>query len=121
MPAQFGLPGWLIGALLIPIAEWRLGVSIDRMSPVDAISSVKCPVFILGGEEDVDTKPLDTQRLFAAAPDPKELWIVPGARHVDLYGFAKAEYEHRLMEFIRKAETGRLETNPNSASSSVSR
>jgi hypothetical protein len=36
----------------------------------------------------------------AAAPEPKTLWVGPGAAHVDFHRFAAAEYEHRVLEFL---------------------
>ncbi len=27
----------------------------------------------------------DTKRVFAAAPQPKQLWLVEGAQHIDLH------------------------------------
>ena len=42
----------------------------------------------------------DSQRLFAAAAEPKELWIVGRAAHVDLYMVAKEEYERRVLSFL---------------------
>ena len=38
--------------------------------------------------------------LFAAAPEPKSLWIVDGAEHVDLHAYAPAEYERRIGGFL---------------------
>ena len=36
---------------------------------------------------------------------PKELWLVPGATHVDLFGFAQREYARRVLAFVEKSET----------------
>ena len=33
-------------------------------------------------------------------PEPKQLWLVPGAAHVDLDRFAGAEYERRVLDFL---------------------
>ena len=41
-------------------------------------------------------------RLFAAAGEPKELWIVPGADHGEAHAFAGEEYERRVLEFYSK-------------------
>jgi fermentation-respiration switch protein FrsA (DUF1100 family) len=104
---MFALPGWLAGMLMIPMAEWRLGVSIDEVSPLAHVAELRCPIFFLQGEADLSTLPESARALYALAREPKSLWLVPGAAHVDMYGFAKAEYEKRLLEFIARA-TGEI-------------
>lgn len=96
------LPGWLAGAALLPIAEWRLGVKARDIAPVHGVAQIKCPLFIMSGERDEHTTPADTGKLFAAAQEPKALWLVPGAAHVDLYGAAGVEYERRLLAFVEE-------------------
>jgi fermentation-respiration switch protein FrsA (DUF1100 family) len=102
------LPGWLAGIFFVPLAEWRLGLSIDQITPITHISSLDCPIFVIGGEVDQHTLPINTQALFAAAREPKELWLVPGAGHVDLFGFAHQEYARRVLKFVGKSETKSL-------------
>jgi len=102
---SFYLPGWLAGCVMAPIAEWRLGLHTTLIAPRDAIKNLPCPVLVLTGETDLATFPADARQVFDAAPGPKSWWVYPGAAHVDLYGFAKQDYERRLLEFI--ASTGR--------------
>ncbi|MDP3069157.1 MAG: alpha/beta fold hydrolase [Opitutaceae bacterium] len=99
------LPAWLAGCAMIPIAEWRLGVSAETISPREAIARLPCPVFVISGELDTHTLPANARELFDHAREPKSWWLVPGAAHVDIYGFAKADYEKRLLEFVSKAES----------------
>lgn len=101
------LPGWLAGMFFVPFAEWRLGLSIDQINPIAHISSLHCPVFVLGGENDLHTLPFSTQAIFAAAREPKELWLVPGAGHVDLFGFAQQEYAKRILAFVSQDKIAR--------------
>jgi pimeloyl-ACP methyl ester carboxylesterase len=98
------LPGWLGGALLMPFAELRLGVDIDDIAPIKHIKNLRCPVFILGGTNDQHTLRQSTQALFDAAQSPKELWLVPGAAHVDLYGYAQQEYAKRILAFVKNVQ-----------------
>lgn len=94
-----GMPGWLGGCLLIPIAEHRTGVALDQVKPADHIGKLACPVLIISGAKDTKTWQEDTQRLFEAAREPKELWMVPEAGHADLFGPA---YEPRVLAFLEK-------------------
>ncbi len=93
-------PGWLTGVLVVPFAESRLDVSIDELSPVDHISKVRCPLFVISGDADDRAWPIDTERLFEAAREPKELWMIAGAKHEDLFRFP--DYERRVIEFVQR-------------------
>jgi len=41
------------------------------------------------------------KHLYETAVEPKELWIIQGAKHVDLHSAAPVEYELRVLEFFR--------------------
>jgi pimeloyl-ACP methyl ester carboxylesterase len=97
---MFSVPGWLAGCLMVPFAEFRLGVSAKKVSPRDAIATLPCPLFVMAGDLDEHTRPEDARQIFDHAREPKRWWLVPGAGHVDLHGFAKQEYERRLLEFV---------------------
>ncbi|WP_175414871.1 alpha/beta hydrolase [Nibricoccus aquaticus] len=99
------LPGWLLGCLMIPFAESKVGASINQISPRAMVEKISAPVFVLSGNRDRHTLTEDTQSLFGAVHSPKTLWLVEGAGHVDLYGFAKERYEERLLAFIASART----------------
>lgn len=60
------------------------------------------PVLIVAGTRDGHTTPRETEAIFAAALQPKQLWLVPGAAHRDLRDFAKDEYERRISEYFAK-------------------
>lgn len=53
-------------------------------------------LLIASGMADRSTRWPETEQLFAAAREPKALWPVPGAAHVDLHDFDAAAYEARL-------------------------
>ncbi|MDO8437001.1 MAG: hypothetical protein Q7S69_02405 [Nitrosomonadaceae bacterium] len=42
----------------------------------------------------------ETERLFAAARQPKEIRIVPGAGHFNIHSYAGREYEERISDFL---------------------
>jgi fermentation-respiration switch protein FrsA (DUF1100 family) len=78
----------------------RLGISPAAMRPIDHLPHVSCPVLIMSGTADLHTTVADTESMFAAASEPKQLWMVEGAGHEDLYDFAPDEYEARLLRFL---------------------
>ena len=46
--------------------------------------------------------PAQVRALYAAAREPKELWMIPGASHGKCRELAGAEYDRRIMEFFIK-------------------
>lgn len=74
------------------------GVAVDRVHPIDVICKISPrPVLLIDGTDDVST-PVDMEaRLFAAACEPKALWLVPGAHHGDYARVDGPEYERRLV------------------------
>ncbi len=98
------LPGRIAGALMIPIAEHRIGLHIEDINPSNTIGALPCPVMIMAGELDEHTKPADAHELFDYAHPPKVYKLIPGAKHVDLYGWAKQDYERILLDFLAIVE-----------------
>ncbi len=95
-----GIPGWLGGCLMIPFAEWMLNADIDNLKPSEKISNLKCPVMLLSGSDDELTKVNETESLYNNAGSPKQLYIVKGAKHEDLYKFNPKIYEDNVMKFL---------------------
>jgi len=81
----------------------RLGVGASELRPVDHIRRLRCPVLIVAGTLDRHTTVDDTQVLFAAASERKELWLIPGAAHADYLEFAGEDYRPRILTFLKRA------------------
>lgn len=79
----------------------RLGVSVDDLRPIDKISNLNIPLLIIAGENDQHTTLEESKQLFAAANEPKELWIVSNAKHEDLFKVAPTDYEKRVTTFFQ--------------------
>lgn len=79
----------------------RLGVSADELRPVANIPRIKVPVLVIGGASDPFTPAEETKQLFDAANEPKQVWIVEGAGHDDLWKFNAREYQNRVLEFFQ--------------------
>ena len=91
---------------LTPLLSWqfkpRLGIDAEALRPIDRIGRISSPKLLIAGAEDQHTTIEESRLLFDAASEPKELWIVNGAKHVDLYSVAKKEYEQRVAGFFGK-------------------
>lgn len=98
------LGGW--AGSLTPLLSWqlkpRLGIDTELLRPIDLIGKISSPKLLIVGAEDQHTRLEESRRMFAAACEPKELWVVNGAKHVDLYSVAKREYEQHVVEFFSK-------------------
>jgi len=103
MENYLGMFGRTLTPLLLNQLQWRLGVSASQLRPVDHIENVECPVFIISGENDRNTRPTDTHMLVERAKSPKQVWFVPNAGHVDLHRAARQEYETRVLAFLAKS------------------
>lgn len=95
-----GLPGWLAGALVIPMLEWRLGVNFKNYVPRDTVAKFHCPIFIIAGGADVRVLPMEAHKVFDHANQPKYFWLIPGVGHTNFYATIGKAYEGPLLRFI---------------------
>ena len=97
---------WLgpIGPSLAPLLTWQLrpqiGVTAEQLRPIDRVRRLRVPLLLVAGEADRHTTLAESRRLFAAAPEPKALWVVPRAPHGDLYASDSAAYERHVLAFF---------------------
>ena len=84
---------------------WALrasGMPLD-MRPKDVIGSIAPrPVLIIGGKLDDLVRPFMAQELYDAAREPKELWILDNAHHVDYATVAPQALRDRLVDFFSR-------------------
>ncbi|PJO36785.1 alpha/beta hydrolase [Delftia acidovorans] len=95
--------GWLAD-VVTPLLAWqlplRLHLELAQLRPIDYVKALGAPVLIAAGLQDRHTTPAETRELFDAAREPKALWMVEGAAHVDLYDYAPKPYELRVLGFL---------------------
>ena len=85
------------------IVEFRAGVDLDGVAPIEAIGKISPrPVFLIDEGRD-DMFPRDSvEDLYAAAGEPKEFWMVPEAAHGKAWDTEPEEYKRRVLAFWRK-------------------
>ncbi|MHC4074077.1 MAG: alpha/beta hydrolase, partial [Planctomycetota bacterium] len=93
------LSKFLTPALLVQLKP-RLGFSAAALRPIEGIRSIGAPVLIMAGSHDAHTTLKQSRRLFEAAAQPRELWVLDGATHVDFHQHAGEEYEARVLNFF---------------------
>ena len=97
------LPRWFYGLVGITglnrVARNR-GVTYPSVEK--AVSRIRRPILMIHGEGDTYIKPEMAKALFARASGPKELWMVPKAKHNQAIALEEEEYQRRIVEFFDK-------------------
>lgn len=81
--------------------QWLPWLTLNNsFSPEKAIGKLgPIPVLIVHGEQDLIVPPHHAHRLYESAREPKELWIVPGAEHIQ--SMTSREWQDRLEHYLR--------------------
>jgi fermentation-respiration switch protein FrsA (DUF1100 family) len=88
-------------------ADWLL---LDRFDSLSAIGAVRAPVLVLHGTRDRIIPVAMGRALFAAAPEPKQLWIAEDAGHVDLVEAGAVEAAGEFVANLDRATIGKTKT-----------
>ena len=82
--------------------QWPLSFLVsDQYAAEDVIAQISpIPLLLIQGDADAVVDVSHAQYLFAAAREPKELWIVPGGHHID--ATFHLDIRHRFLSFLQK-------------------
>jgi uncharacterized protein len=82
--------------------QWIPKLTVDdRFSPLPVMAKISpLPVLILHGDQDRTVPAHHGERLYAAALEPKQLWIVPGVGHIQTMG--SPAQRDRLVAYLRE-------------------
>lgn len=100
-----GYPPWFrrFGPGIIWLTERRTGMRLPQVVPADHIGNLApSPILLMTGTEDRHASPHEARRLYERCGDPRELWIVPGATHYDLYEVGGEVYRQNVLDFLRR-------------------
>jgi uncharacterized protein len=97
---RFGPWAAALTPLLTAQTRLRLGFSVDDLQPLSTIRDINAPVFIISGAQDLHTTLDETESMAAAAAEPKRLWVIRNAAHIDLYAHAGPEYAGQVLGFF---------------------
>jgi fermentation-respiration switch protein FrsA (DUF1100 family) len=99
--ALTGLPPFPFAPLVVWFGEREAGVDISQVSPLNRIDAITPrAVFIVHGELDELIAVRNAHQLYAAASEPKELYVIPNAGHGGLPQAQPAEYRKRIVGFF---------------------
>jgi uncharacterized protein len=77
-----------------------LSVTAADLRPIDRVATVRAPILLAAGTHDDRTTVAEVRAMFARANEPKRLWLVEGAGHVDFEGFSPADYRDHVLAFM---------------------
>ncbi len=99
---QFGLPAFPLldaASLLCGICH---GWTFKEASALEQVKLCKRPMLFIHGDNDKFVPTEMVHRLYAAKPQPKELWITSDTEHALSYKNYRDEYIRKVKEFCRK-------------------
>ncbi len=97
----YHLPSFPFLPLAVLTYELYFQTSIGNIDPEREIAKIApSPVLLIAGEGDALIPAENGRRLFAAAKEPKELWIIPGADHGATLAVAGSAYAERVGRFF---------------------
>jgi fermentation-respiration switch protein FrsA (DUF1100 family) len=93
----------LAAAIITWPLQWFAAVAIDnRYSPQAAVGALSpIPLLLIHGDEDSLVPLHHSQRLYELAGYPKDLWVVPGAGHIQ--AIKDRAVRKRLAEFLARS------------------
>ena len=96
-----GLPAFPLAFMIVWLTERRLGIKASQVSPVVEVGKIAPrPLLIMHGESDRLVPHHNSERLFEAAGQPKDLWLIPELGHAHGALVVGVEYEGRLRSFF---------------------
>jgi uncharacterized protein len=98
------LPAFPFAPVTIGIADLRANIDVNRVRPMDVIDEISPRPLLIIHEAGDAIVPVDNSlRNFAAARQPKHLWLLPGSGHAQAEIIAKSKYETRVTSFFEDA------------------
>jgi pimeloyl-ACP methyl ester carboxylesterase len=93
-----------IGYWMFPV-DWLLNQRFDALAKS---AKLRMPVLFIHGTADTEVPYTMSERLFAAAPEPKSLTLIPRAGHENCASVGGALYSRAVLEFAQKNRRGPL-------------
>lgn len=99
-----------LGSVRVPLLSYGIaavnamvGADVAKARPLDAIARISPrPILLIhSADDDNATTPIEgARKLFAAAGEPKELWVAPRGGHVGAINAFPDEYRARVLAFL---------------------
>ena len=93
-PILYRLLGWLLN---------------DKYDNNEKIKGLPVPLLLIYGTADTIVPPAMAQELFDLAPQPKQLHLIDGADHNDIFFLGRESYWDAWRQFLQKGKKGKAE------------
>lgn len=87
---------WLQPVSYLFISDAEAPEPLNQISPV--------PLLFIHGDQDSVIEPESSQEMFQASTEPKELWIIPGGGHGNLYEIHQGQLRQRLLNYLESRQ-----------------
>lgn len=99
---EAGYPLVRLGARLV-VGAASLRARVRLRSPIHRVARIAPRgLLLIAPADDRTVSPEQSQRMFDAAGEPKELFVVEGAAHADAHAAAPEAYERRVLDFLAR-------------------
>ncbi len=100
---KYHIPYFPLLPLVLRYIRKNLGISPEQYSPKENIAKLAPrPVFLIHGRYDNLVPAAQAKLLYRIAGEPKEIWLVPGAKHNKCAEVGGFEYKQKMADFYRK-------------------
>lgn len=100
LESSYHLPPFPILYATSWLCEQKYGWNFKEASALSQVARCRLPMFFIHGDKDTYVPTWMVYPLYEAKPEPKELWIVPGAAHAVSYQENKQEYTDKVKAFV---------------------
>jgi len=102
--ARYGISRYPFLPAILGWFAIRGGLSVDELHPERYIARIAPrPILLMHGTWDFIIPPSHGERLYKAAREPKELWMVPKAKHAEIWQRMGVLAERKVTRFFQKA------------------
>ena len=100
LKSSFHLPAFPLMYTTSWLCEKKYGWNFKEASSLKQVEKCELPMLFIHGDKDTYVPTWMVYPLYEAKPEPKELWIVPGAAHALSYKENKQEYTDKVRDFV---------------------
>jgi pimeloyl-ACP methyl ester carboxylesterase len=94
------LPWHFLRNVALARSQKVAGFKARFVSPIQDVKRLHCPALFVHGREDTFIDVQYSKELFESAPEPKQLLLIDGAHHNDVWDIGGKNYEHTLLKFF---------------------
>lgn len=99
---MYGMPKFPLLYAASFVCDLKYGWSFKDSSPLKQVAKCHLPMLFIHGDNDTFVPTSMVYPLYEAKPEPKELWIVPGATHAMSYRDYPEKYTEKVKNFTDK-------------------